>query len=615
MSQKLSVMESIEQMQKDMAIVESIVNDTIGEQKEVEAEREASYSPVDEDSWTSVVVSDTEDKQPRLYTTPVEELTDAEKSMVISDFAQMIRDLHKETITLSDIGPIATVIKDNRGLKQNVEEFIKNAILQSAENQDNAKYARAGQSTGLNMVEGKPAPTEADAKVASPATGAGAFGAASVGAPEGMTANAPVPAAAEETAPEVDPDAADLAAVPGIDGGSDFEEAPITSLGGDLAPTDEVKEEVPAEAEPVEEVPATDAPVTDETAPIDEPAPISEEAPVEEPAPVEEETTVEETEDDEKKEDGEEEKDDEVFASIKEKMDAACKGGKCTKKYAPEAAEKALRARLEAIAADYHRKEERKKLLESAISNAKKTIQESTNEKKRAMLEAAISRAKAVRAEKTARAAKRAAIDKAINEAREELNKQNSAKSARVEQAKSAKRAAIAKAINEAREESAKRAAIAEAIAKAKRSVMENEEGGSDDVGDDAIMSCRGKGCNPKERREGIADAIKGFLSKKAKQDAVSNIQGMPKSGLIGGGVKELNADYVKKAEALRKARIAQAVADAKSKKFELDLTKKKLMEANKRYNKAIADARLKKLQEEVKEQGMKNKILDKCDN
>ena len=56
-------------------------------------------------------------------------MTDAEKSMVISDFAQMIRDLHKETITLADIGPIATVIKDNRGLKQNVEEFIKNAIL------------------------------------------------------------------------------------------------------------------------------------------------------------------------------------------------------------------------------------------------------------------------------------------------------------------------------------------------------------------------------------------------------------------------------------------------------------------------------------------------------
>ena len=60
MSQKLSVMESIEQMQKDMAIVESIVNDTIGEQKAAEDELQASYSPVDEGSWTSVVVSDTD---------------------------------------------------------------------------------------------------------------------------------------------------------------------------------------------------------------------------------------------------------------------------------------------------------------------------------------------------------------------------------------------------------------------------------------------------------------------------------------------------------------------------------------------------------------------------
>lgn len=598
MSQKLSVMEGIEQMQKDMAIVESIVNDTIGEQKAVEAERQASYSPVDEDSWTSVVVSDTDDKQPRLYTTPVEELTDEEKSLVISDFAKMIRDLHKETITLADITPIATIIKDNRGLKQNIEEFIKGAILQSAENQDSAKYARAGQSTGLNMAEGKPAPTEADAKVPSPAAGSGAdaLGAASIGAPEGMTVETPVPAEAEpveEPAPEVDSDAADLAAVPGIDGGSDFEEAPITALDVPEAPAAE------------EEAPAEEAPVADEVAPVEEAAPVEEVAPaeaepVEEPAPVEEEAPVEEKAEvsEEVKEDGEgdeeekvEEEDDEVFESIKAKMSAACKGGACKKaNYAPEAAERALRARLEAIAADYHRKEERKKLLESAISRAKKTLQEGVEDKRRARLEAAVAKAKAARkakedaekmeCEKAAK--KQAKLDAAVKGAKKAIAKEKCAE--------------MEKSVNEAREAQAKRSAIAEAIAKAKRAVMEDDEGG-----DMTVDECRGKGCFKGNKNEGIVDAIKGFLSKKAKTDAVANVPGMPKSGLIGGGVKEMNADYVKKAEALRKARIAQAVADAKSKKFELDLTKQKLMEAQKRFNEAVAKKSLKNLQDSVK--------------
>ena len=599
MSQKLSVMEGIEQMQRDMAIVESIVNDTIGEQKAVEAERQASYSPVDEDSWTSVVVSDTDDKQPRLYTTPVEELTDEEKSLVISDFAQMIRDLHKETITLADITPIATIIKDNRGLKQNIEEFIKGAILQSAENQDSAKYARAGQSTGLNMAEGKPAPTEADAKVPSPAAGAGAgaLGAASIGAPEGMTVETPVPAEAEpveEPAAEVDPDAADLAAVPGIDGGSDFEEAPITALDVPEAPAAE--EEAPAEAEPV----------ADEAAPAEEEAPVEAE-PVEEPAPAEEEAPVEEKAEvsEEVKEDGEgdeeekvEEEDDEVFESIKAKMNAACKGGACKKaNYAPEAAERALRARLEAIAADYHRKEERKKLLESAISKAKKTLQEGVEDKRRARLEAAVAKAKAARkakveAEEKA-AKKQAKLDAAIKGAKKAIAKEKCAK--------------MEKCVAEAREVQAKRSAIAEAIAKAKRAVMENEGG---DMG---VKECRGKGCFKGSKDEGIGDAIKRFFAK-PRPEAVANVPGMPKSGLIGGGIKELNADYVKKAEALRKARIAQAVADAKSKKFELDLTKQKLMEANKRFNETVAKNRLEGLQKSVKEQeellSKKNDIL-----
>ena len=92
-----------------MNIMESIGETTSTEQKAL-VENMTSMEPYTDDegifemdSLLDVDVSDTEENQPRMYNSPVDDLTDGDKQLIVEEFAEQLSNMHEEVIDFSDV--------------------------------------------------------------------------------------------------------------------------------------------------------------------------------------------------------------------------------------------------------------------------------------------------------------------------------------------------------------------------------------------------------------------------------------------------------------------------------------------------------------------------------
>ena len=118
------------------------------------------------ESLLDVDVSDSEENQPRMYNSPTEELTDSDKQLIVDEFAEQLSNMHEEVIDFSDVGPIATVIQDKFGFKQNLDDFLTGLMTSAADKQDSQSFAHGKTIPGVAVAD--EANTVAPAEVGGP---------------------------------------------------------------------------------------------------------------------------------------------------------------------------------------------------------------------------------------------------------------------------------------------------------------------------------------------------------------------------------------------------------------------------------------------------------------
>ena len=134
----MSALQFMKEFENTQKIMESIADATANERKALMESAMLGQPSVDNngvfdmDSLLDVEVSDKPENQPRYYNSPVEPLSDSDKALIVDEFAKKLSTLQKDVIDFSEVGPIATVIKDNFGFKQDVEKFLQDTIQKTA---------------------------------------------------------------------------------------------------------------------------------------------------------------------------------------------------------------------------------------------------------------------------------------------------------------------------------------------------------------------------------------------------------------------------------------------------------------------------------------------------
>lgn len=178
-----------------MNLMESIGDNTAKEQKVLQesAVHMENYTDdegvFDMESLLDVDVSDTEENQPRLYNSPEEDLTDSDKQLIVDEFAEQLSNMHEEVIDFSDVGPIATVIQDKFGFKQNLDSFLTDLMTSAADKQDSQAFAHGKPIPGVVAAEEEGGPSDITPKQAAP-YGVDAGGISALGMEAGMTSYA-----------------------------------------------------------------------------------------------------------------------------------------------------------------------------------------------------------------------------------------------------------------------------------------------------------------------------------------------------------------------------------------------------------------------------------------
>ena len=215
-----TAVEFIRSYEETQNIMESIANDTAKEHMNLMESVIANEDYTDDNgvfdmgSMLDVSISDDESNQPRYYNSPVEELSDADKNLIIDEFTKMIKDDYKTVIDFSDIGPVATVIQDRFGFKQDIEGFLRDTVQKASDWQQSQKMAvdpatgTAGQEIAGMATEEVGGPTDIEPDQEGITAGAPemgieepVMGAPEMGAPE-MGMEEPVMGAEEVTVTE-----------------------------------------------------------------------------------------------------------------------------------------------------------------------------------------------------------------------------------------------------------------------------------------------------------------------------------------------------------------------------------------------------------------------------
>lgn len=365
-SKVMSAIQFMKEFENTQQIMESIADATAVERKALlEADMSGQGYTTDDgvfdmNSLLDVEVSDKPENQPRYYNSPMDELNDSDKALIVDAFAKKLEEMKDDVIDFSDIGPIATVIKNTYGYKQDVEKFLQDTIQKTANWMTQQNNTEANANGVAENNDGGPT----DIK---PQTSGIDGGEGIAGGEMGIDG---VPAM--EEVPELTDTVADAEAiVPPVAEG-------IPPMGDDLG-IEVGDEEVPPMGEELgedvggeelgEDVDSEELAIEDETPAEETSVEIEEDETPEEKAEGEEGEEKEEKEDG-KKEDEDEDDDgiDDLLESImsdyqnssklKSAVDSINESIDADKKF--RASQNKLKAQLEAISSNYHAKENAK---------------------------------------------------------------------------------------------------------------------------------------------------------------------------------------------------------------------------------------------------------------
>ncbi len=162
----MSAIQFMKSFEETQNIMESIADRTAKEQKAMLESVIGEEDYTDDDgvfnmgNMLDVEISDGEDMQPKYYNTPVEELTDGDKNLIVNEFTKMLMELPEEVIDFSDIGPVATVIQNRFGFKQDVEGFLRDTITKASDWQQSQVMSHGNDVAGEEIVDQQSAPVD-----------------------------------------------------------------------------------------------------------------------------------------------------------------------------------------------------------------------------------------------------------------------------------------------------------------------------------------------------------------------------------------------------------------------------------------------------------------------
>ncbi len=162
----MSAIQFMKSFEETQNIMESIADRTAKEQKTMLESAIGEEDYTDDEgvfnmgNMLDVKISDGEDMQPKYYNTPVEELTDGDKNLIVNEFTKMLMELPEEVIDFSDIGPVATVIQNRFGFKQDVEGFLRDTITKASDWQQSQVMSHGNDVAGEEIVDQQSAPVD-----------------------------------------------------------------------------------------------------------------------------------------------------------------------------------------------------------------------------------------------------------------------------------------------------------------------------------------------------------------------------------------------------------------------------------------------------------------------
>ena len=171
-NEKMTAIQFMKNYEETIAVIESIGDTTVEEQKVVlESANKLDYTddagvfkmeslmdvdiPVNDDAY-----------QPQYYNSPVDELSDGDKSLIVDEFTNMLSKSHEEVIDFADVGPVATVIQNKFGFKQPLDDFLTELMTSAVDKQDSQGFAHGEEVPGMKgrsdemAEEGGPADIE-----------------------------------------------------------------------------------------------------------------------------------------------------------------------------------------------------------------------------------------------------------------------------------------------------------------------------------------------------------------------------------------------------------------------------------------------------------------------
>lgn len=361
----MSALQFMKEFENTQQIMESIADATAVERKALLEADMGGQGYTDDDgvfdmnSLLDVEVSDKPENQPRYYNSPMDELNDSDKALIVDAFAKKLEEMKDDVIDFSDIGPIATVIKNTYGYKQDVEKFLQDTIQKTSNWMSQQNNTEANTNGVAENKDGGPTDIKPET---SGIEGAGIEG-GDMGI-EGVPAMEEVPeltdtvADAEAIVPPVAEEVPPMGEDLGIEVG-DEEVPPMGEELGEDVGGEELGEDVDSEELAIEdETPAEETSVE-----------------IEEDETPEEKAEGEEGEEKEEKEDGKKEDEDEDddgiddllesimsdyqnSSKLKSAVDSINESIDADKKF--RASQNKLKAQLEAISSNYHAKENAK---------------------------------------------------------------------------------------------------------------------------------------------------------------------------------------------------------------------------------------------------------------
>ena len=195
----MSALQFMREFENTQKIMESIADNTVIQHKALMEAAFAGEDYTDADgvfdmnSMLDVDVSDKPENQPRYYNSPVDPLSDSDKALIVDEFAKKLATMQNDIIDFSEVGPIATVIQNQFGFKQDVEKFLQDTIQKTSDWMRNQNNTQANTNGVAEQTDRGPADLKPETTSGPEGTEGGIDGMGEMGV-DGIPAMTEVPA-------------------------------------------------------------------------------------------------------------------------------------------------------------------------------------------------------------------------------------------------------------------------------------------------------------------------------------------------------------------------------------------------------------------------------------